>query len=100
LKKNCSHAERGFLSFWRGFGEGAGLNNPVTEPKRSQNSKRPLLLFPQPLGYSFSENALSPSQRVSFTDVTCPVFVRLHFPENNNFPMPFQASSSSSLKFA
>jgi hypothetical protein len=27
--------------FWRGFGEGAGLNNPVTEPKRSQNPKRP-----------------------------------------------------------
>jgi hypothetical protein len=59
LKKNCSHAERGFLSFWRGFGEGAGLKDPVTEPKRSQNSKRPLLLFPQPHGYSFSENALA-----------------------------------------
>jgi hypothetical protein len=51
--------ERRFLSFWRGFGEGAGLKNPVTEPKRSQNSKRPFLLFFQPLGYSFSENALN-----------------------------------------
>ena len=30
------------FGFWRGFGEGAGLNNPVTEPKRSQNPKRPL----------------------------------------------------------
>jgi hypothetical protein len=43
LKKYCSHSERGFLEFWRGFGEGAGLKNPVTEPKRSQKPKRPLL---------------------------------------------------------
>jgi hypothetical protein len=41
FKKYCSHSGRGFLVFWRGFGEGAGLNNPVTEPKRSQNPKRP-----------------------------------------------------------
>ena len=46
LKKNCSHSERGFLGFWRGFGEGAGLKNPVTEPKRRQNPKRPLFLQP------------------------------------------------------
>src|SRR5690348_4646874 len=58
LKKNCSHLERGFLSFWRDFGEGAGLNNPVTELKRSQNSKRSLLHFYFPNGYSFFENAL------------------------------------------
>ncbi|MGA2871725.1 MAG: hypothetical protein ABSF34_21515, partial [Verrucomicrobiota bacterium] len=31
------------FEFWRGFGEGAGLKDPVTEPKRGQNSKRPLL---------------------------------------------------------
>jgi len=30
------------FGFWRGFGEGAGLKNPVTEPKRSQKQKRPL----------------------------------------------------------
>jgi hypothetical protein len=41
FKKCCSHSGRGFLVFWRGFGEGAGLNNPVTEPKRSQNPKTP-----------------------------------------------------------
>jgi hypothetical protein len=28
-----------------GFGEGAGLKNPVTEPKRSPNPKRPLAHF-------------------------------------------------------
>jgi hypothetical protein len=31
------------FGFWRGFGEGACPQRPVTEPKRSQNSKRPLL---------------------------------------------------------
>jgi hypothetical protein len=35
----------------------AQVEKPVTEPKRSQNSKRPLFHFPQPHGYSFSENA-------------------------------------------
>jgi hypothetical protein len=30
--------------FWRGFSEGAGLKNPVTELKRSQKQKRPLSL--------------------------------------------------------
>jgi len=44
--------------FWRGFGEGAGLQNPVTEPKRSQNLKRPLTHLPQPHGYNFSSNAI------------------------------------------
>jgi hypothetical protein len=56
LKKYCSHSERGFLIFWRGFGEGAGLKKPVTEPKRRQKSKRPLAPFNLPNGYSFSEN--------------------------------------------
>jgi hypothetical protein len=36
--------QRGFLVFWRGFGEGEGLKNPVTEPKRRQKPKRPLSL--------------------------------------------------------
>jgi hypothetical protein len=33
------------FGFWRGFGEGACLKQPVTEPKRSQNPKRPLSAF-------------------------------------------------------
>ena len=45
FKKYCSHSGRGFLVFGRGFGEGAGLKDPVTEPKRSQNPKRPPLYF-------------------------------------------------------
>jgi hypothetical protein len=45
LKKYYSHSGRGFLVFWQGFGEGAGLNNPVTEPKRSQNPKIPPSYF-------------------------------------------------------
>jgi hypothetical protein len=32
--------ERGFFGVWRGFGEGAGLKNPVTKPKRRQNQKK------------------------------------------------------------
>jgi hypothetical protein len=42
-----------------GFGEGAGLINPATEPKRSQNQKRPLSQFPSPNGYSISLTALN-----------------------------------------
>src|SRR3954469_7012209 len=34
------------FGFWPGFGEGAGLKNPVTEPKRRQNPKRPLFAIP------------------------------------------------------
>jgi hypothetical protein len=34
------------FDFWRGFGEGAGLQNPVTEPKRCQKSKRLLSIKP------------------------------------------------------
>jgi len=44
--------------FWRGFGEGAGLNNPVTEPKRSQKPKRPLSIGSPTHRYSFYGNAL------------------------------------------
>jgi hypothetical protein len=63
LKKYCSHAERGFL----GLGERCRSSalakaqvptNPVTEPKRSPNTKRPLSHPSQPRGYSISENAL------------------------------------------
>ena len=34
------------------------MENPVTEPKRSQNPKRPLSLVPRPHGCNFSKNAL------------------------------------------
>jgi hypothetical protein len=45
------------FGFWRGFGDGAGLNNPVTEPKRSQKPKRPLFIEPPAHRYSFYGNA-------------------------------------------
>jgi hypothetical protein len=59
LRKYCRHSERGFLVFWRGFGEGAGLKNPVTEPKRRQKPERPLVLFNLPNGDSIYEKALA-----------------------------------------
>jgi hypothetical protein len=63
LKKNRSHAERGYLMAspaWTfgewcrssTFGEGAGLKNSVTEPKQSQNPKRPVPFCSSPNGYS------------------------------------------------
>jgi hypothetical protein len=64
LKKYCSHLKRGFFGFWRGFGEGAGLKSPVTEPKRSQNQKRPLLFSIFSNGYSIFENALTVQWKV------------------------------------
>jgi hypothetical protein len=45
LKKYCSHSERGFLDFGEASAKEQVWNNPVTEPKRSQNPKRPLLVF-------------------------------------------------------
>src|SRR5690242_4000684 len=42
LKKSCSQFGTRIFWLWRGFGERAGLNNPATEPKRSQSPKRPL----------------------------------------------------------
>ena len=47
LKENCSHFRARIFGLWRGFGEGAGLQNPVTEPKRSQYPKRPRFLPPE-----------------------------------------------------
>jgi hypothetical protein len=52
FKKYCSQFGAEIFGFWRGFGEGAGLKNPVTEPKRCQKPKRPLSLFSSPNGYS------------------------------------------------
>jgi len=60
----------GIFGFWCGFGEGAGLRNPVTEPKRrvrcslgeggSQKPKRLLLSRFPSNGCSIFENALCP----------------------------------------
>src|SRR5262249_33655871 len=58
LKKYCSRFGARIFGFWRGFGEGAGLKNPVTEPKRSQKPKRPLSSFLLPIGYSIFLTAL------------------------------------------
>jgi hypothetical protein len=52
FKKYCSRFGARIFGFWRGFGEGADLPNPVTESKRSQKSKRPLFLSTYPNGYS------------------------------------------------
>jgi hypothetical protein len=49
------------FEFWRGFGEGACPQRPVTEPKRSQNSKRPLSQFHSTawLQYFFNRSKLT-----------------------------------------
>jgi hypothetical protein len=52
FKKYCSQFGARIFGFWQGFGEGAGLQNPVTEPKRSQKPKRPRSHFLKPNGYS------------------------------------------------
>jgi hypothetical protein len=52
FKKYCSHFGARIFGFWRGFGEGAGLQNPVTEPKRRQKPKRPRSFSLLPNGYS------------------------------------------------
>ena len=63
LKKFRSHAERGFLMARpaRTFGEALARaqvrSNPVTEPKRSQNPKRPLGITVFPRGYGTFDNA-------------------------------------------
>src|SRR5258706_141858 len=59
LKKNCSRSERGFLGFGEALVKEQVPSNPVTEPKQSQNPKRPPSPLPIPNGYSFSENALA-----------------------------------------
>src|SRR4051812_31925108 len=66
LKKYCSHFGARIFDFWRGFGEGAGLKNPVTEPKRRQKSKRPLSQSHFPNGYSISLTALNGSKPFGF----------------------------------
>jgi hypothetical protein len=71
LKKNWSRAAARNFGDWRGLSEGTCPQRPVTERKRSQNPKEPLLSFSHPHDYSFSENALAkdniPGQRSSIT---------------------------------
>jgi hypothetical protein len=44
------------FAFGRGIGEGAGLNNPVTELKRSRMPKKPLVSGPyRPIATGFME---------------------------------------------
>jgi hypothetical protein len=88
LKKYCSHLERGFLVFWQGFSEGAGLKNPVTEPKRSQNPKRPLLSHPFPNGYSIFENAPGsfPPKRTSLSEAYLLILISIAV---NTWSRPF-----------
>jgi hypothetical protein len=59
LKKYYSRAERGYLRFGEASAKEQCLHRPVTEPKRSQNAKRPLFHSFSPRGYSISLNALS-----------------------------------------
>jgi hypothetical protein len=50
LKQYCGHLERGFLCFGEASAKEQVQSNPVTEPKRSQNPKGPLLSSIQPDG--------------------------------------------------
>jgi len=52
FKKYRSHSGRGFLVFWRGFGEGAGLKNPVTDRNEAKTQKDRRLISFWPNGYS------------------------------------------------
>ncbi len=59
LKKYCSHSDRGFLGFGEDSAKEQVQEDPVTEPKRCQNPKRPLHPSRFPNGYSIFENALN-----------------------------------------
>ena len=64
LKKYRGRSERGFLGLASGadhrpLAKEQVRSNPVTEPKRSQNPKRPPSLPSKPNGCGISENALS-----------------------------------------
>ena len=45
FKKYCSRVERGFLGLGEALAKAQVSENPVTEPKRSPNQKRPLPFF-------------------------------------------------------
>jgi LPS-assembly protein len=57
LKKHRAHSERGFLSFGEALAKEQVGTNPVTEPKRSQNSKRPFSFPFFPNGHGIFEHA-------------------------------------------
>jgi hypothetical protein len=47
---------REIYGFGRGFGEGAGLKNPVTELKRSRRPKKPFMSGPyRPIATGFMD---------------------------------------------
>jgi hypothetical protein len=73
LRKYCSQFGARIFGFWRGFGEGAGLKNPVTEPKQSQKSKRPLFQHSFPNGYSIFFAALKSECRAPARHVLNPI---------------------------
>ena len=58
LKKICGHAAARNFGVLARLSEGACPQWPVTERKRSQNPKEPLLCPSKPRGYRFYENAL------------------------------------------
>ena len=58
LASGADHRLATIIVLWRRSRFEKSRSIGITEPKRSQNSKRPLWHFPQPHGYSFSENAL------------------------------------------
>jgi hypothetical protein len=45
LNKYCGYSERGFLVFGEASAKEQVQKDPVTEPKRSQKPKRPLISF-------------------------------------------------------
>jgi len=59
LKQYCGHSQRGFLRFGVAPAKEQVHSNPVTEPKQSQNPKRPFPSSVQPDGYSIPFNALN-----------------------------------------
>src|SRR5581483_6213632 len=63
LKKFCGHSGRGFLGFGEALAKEQVQSNPPTEPKRSQNPKRPPPTSFTSNSYSISENALKGSKK-------------------------------------
>jgi hypothetical protein len=67
LKKYCSHSERGFLGFGEALAKEQVRSNPVTEPKRSENPKRPLLVPPNRMAAVFMKMLyVNPQSLVEF----------------------------------
>ena len=87
LKKFCGHSERGFLGFGEASAKEQVQEEPVTEPKRRQNPKRPLPSSLLPNGYSIFENALNEGNSGG---------ARLDFPGSDK-PRPTRAPNPRNL---